>query len=415
MKRRKILKYGLAGSASLAAAGTIGWHSMFDGPLHNPCQMEPIPESIVNHPLMKQAFSGIDFSRLWDLHFHLIGNGMHIRNDGIQSGAWITPKLTSWFSPTQRLQYHFYMNAACIEQSEKLDPLFVENILRMANQLPDQAKFMLLAFDFLHGNNGTPIKESSTFYTPNEYAAIVAATSDRFEWIASVHPYRKDAIDSLEWCKAKGAKAIKWLPPAMNIDPSSNKCKRFYQKLIDLELPLLSHAGEEKAVHSEDLQQLSNPLYLRIPLDMGVTVIVAHCASLGESADIESKTKKMTSNFALFSRLMNEPQYRKNCFGDISAINLINRKPSEIKQLIENQSWHSRLLYGSDFPLPGVMPIISTKQLIKNNLLDESKGDFLNSVRPYNAWLYDFLVKRFMKSGGISFSNDVFHTRDLFT
>ena len=34
----------------------------------------------------------------------------------------------------------------------------------------------------------------------------------------SIHPYRPDAVAALEQAKADGARAVKWLPPAMGID-----------------------------------------------------------------------------------------------------------------------------------------------------------------------------------------------------
>jgi len=145
----------------------------------------------------------------------------------------------------------------------------------------------------------------------------------------------------------------------MNIDPASPRIKGYYDKLVELGLPLLTHAGDEKAVHGEELQTLANPLKLRVPLEQGVKVIVAHCASLGKSKDLESTSGKEVSNFELFGRLMEDKQYQNNLLADISAINLINREMEEIQSLLSKRHWHDRLLYASDYPLPGVMPIIS--------------------------------------------------------
>jgi len=414
LQRRFFLKLGLGSTAAAALGGMAVWDQVFDGPLLNACLINSLPSSLVEHPLMKQAYSGLDLTQLWDTHFHLLGNGLNSGFDDLATGAWLNPDMSSWLSPIQKLQYAFYLDAACILEADKADRLFLENINKTMAQLPDGIRFMLLAFDYQYDNKGNAKPASSTFYIPNEYAARVAKAHKSFEWIASVHPYRADAIEQLEWCKAHGAKAVKWLPPAMNIDPSSLRCDRYYQKLVELELPLLSHAGDEKAVHSEELQKLSNPLLLRRALDHGVKVIVAHCASLGSNQDLDNKKASYKSNFDLFSRLMNDSNYQTNCLADISAINLINREIKEVKQIVENQNWHSRLLYASDYPLPGVMPIISSKNLVANDLLDESVVPFINQVRDHNSWLYDFLVKRLMKSNGVQFSDDVFQTRKHF-
>ena len=55
---------------------------------------------------------------------------------------------------------------------------------------------------------------------------------------------------------------------------------RFTKKMKELDLILLSHGGEEKAVEADEDQKLGNPLLLRRALDHGVKVIVAHCAGL---------------------------------------------------------------------------------------------------------------------------------------
>ena len=41
----------------------------------------------------------------------------------------------------------------------------------------------------------------------------------RFEWIASVHPYRRDAVAALGQAVRNGARAVKWLPAAQGMDP----------------------------------------------------------------------------------------------------------------------------------------------------------------------------------------------------
>ncbi len=414
MQRRQLLKYGLLSGAGIGLSATLGYQHFLESTLFNECKINTFPVDLMNHDFMNQAFEGIDLSQLWDSHFHLIGNGFNPSFDQKDSGIWLSPNMTSWMSPTQRIQYSFYLDAACVDEPKFADQLFVKNINLLANQLPLGIKFMLLAFDYQHDDNGKINQEGSTFYVPNNYTARVAKSSQRFEWIASVHPYREDALEALQWCKSNGAKAVKWLPPAMNIDPSSNKCDLYYEKLKELNLPLLTHAGEEKAVHSEELQTLSNPLLLRKPLDMGVKVIIAHCASLGSSEDLESKSKKLISNFDLFARLMNDGNYQSNCIADISAINLINREISEVKQIVENEKWHDRLLFASDYPLPGVMPLISSKNLSKNGLLDSKYIPFVSQVRKHNVWLYDFLIKRLMSSKGINFSNSVFETKKHF-
>ncbi len=152
---------------------------------------------------------------------------------------------------------------------------------------------MLLAFDFTYDETGKKREDLTTFSISNEYAQRVArARPDRFEWIASVHPYREDAVPALEAAKAGGARAVKWLPPTMNIDLASPRCVPVYEALVRLNLPLLIHVGEEKAVPGAGRDELANPLYLRKPLEAGVRVIAAHCASLGNGPDLDGGVER---------------------------------------------------------------------------------------------------------------------------
>ena len=126
-------------------------------------------------------------------------------------------------------------------------------------------------------------------HVPNEYARDVAKTHPAdFEWAASIHPYRKDALEALEQAKRDGARAVKWLPSAMGIDPASARCERVLSSFCRrIDLPLIAHAGLERAVLGREAHDFGNPLRLRRALDAGVRVVVAHCASMGEDRDLD--------------------------------------------------------------------------------------------------------------------------------
>ena len=67
----------------------------------------------------------------------------------------------------------------------------------------------------------------------------------------------------------------------------------------------------------------ANPLKLHRALDVGVRIVLAHCASDGEDIDYGNGNVAVKS-FDLFLRLMNEPTYEELIFGEISAITLFN-------------------------------------------------------------------------------------------
>ncbi len=277
-------------------------------------------------------------------------------------------------------------------------------------------KVMLLAFDHHVRPDGAVDPEHSTFHIPDPYTAQVArAHPDYFEWAASIHPYRADSVAALESAKKLGARAVKWLPAAMGIDPSSKQCDPFYAALRRLDLPLIAHAGMERAVRGEGYQQLGNPLRFRRPLDHGVRVVIAHCASLGTDIDLDKGPNgPQVSSFSLFTRLMEEARYEKLLYGDISAMTQLNRVGPALATVIERTEWHPRLLNGSDYPLPGVMPLFSLEYMVEHRYISAEAARVLSEVRRHNALLFDLALKRNLRVNGKSFSASVFETRGFF-
>ena len=47
----------------------------------------------------------------------------------------------------------------------------------------------------------------------------------------------------------------------------------------------------------------------------------------------------------------------------------VNRAGPALAEVIERTEWHARLLNGSDYPLPGVMPMFSVDYLVGLKLL----------------------------------------------
>ena len=184
---------------------------------------------------------------------------------------------------------------------------------------------------------------------------------------------------------------------------------------MTLDLPLISHAGEERAVVGRDAHDYGNPLRLRRALDAGVRVVIAHCASMGSDRDLDrGPNGPYVDSFLLFSRMMEERRHEKNLFADISAMTQINRAGPALKRVIEDESWHARLLNGSDYPLPGVMPIFSVDYLVSLGMLEASSAEVLREIRLHNPLLFDFVLKRTLRSNGKSLSTRVFETRGFF-
>jgi mannonate dehydratase len=368
----------------------------FEQGVMNECR-RPDPERLAKNPLVAAAWSGLRPDRVWDVHAHLFGNGRG------GSGVFVDPAFEGGWGPASRIRHAFFMNAACAGREDRgIDGQVVVRLTQLADSMPEGAKLMLLAFDFTYDETGKRRSDQTTFSVPNEHAQRVARSRpDRFEWIASVHPYREDAVSALEQAKAGGARAVKWLPPTMAIDLAHPRCIPFYDALVRLDLPLLVHMGEEKAVHGAGRDDLADPLLVRHPLDRGVRVIVAHCASLG------------ASNFAAFEQLMAEKRHQGRLFGDLSAVTQANRN-GVVAKIIAHREWEGRLLNGSDYPLPGILPLFSLREFVKDGLLAEGAVGMLRELRETHSILFDFVLKRNLAYQGMKLPDSAFETRGFF-
>jgi uncharacterized protein len=403
MNRRQFLtRTGIVGGV-MGGLGLAGWSQWPQAGVLNPCRAG-LPPELARHPLMQQVWAGIDPARVWDVHAHLVGVG------DSDSGAWANPKMDSLWNPLQYIQKIFYMNAGCVHDAPgRIDASFVARLENLMDGFPAGAKILLFAFDWAHDEQGRPLRDISAFHVPNAYAARVArAHPSRMQWAASIHPYRRDAMTALERAIADGAVAMKWLPAAMGIDPGSPRCDAFYRLLAKHDLPLITHAGHEAAVAGSARQDFGNPLKLGRALDLGVRVVVAHCASHGDDLDNSGKRR---ASFDLFADMMDAAL--PGLYGDISAVTQFNRA-EVLKTLLTRPQWHRRLLNGSDYPLPGILPLTSLGKLIRLDLLDAAAKPFLSGLRDHNPLLFDFALKRLLRFNGSHFANAVFETRDFF-
>ena len=408
-RRRFLAIAGLAGLAG--AAGVLAWRARRSPGLINPC-LGPLPDELAGHPLVREAWDGLDPALVWDSHVHLFGDG------GPDSEAWFSDRAGTWRWPVAETQRRVFLNAACLEPGAGAGAEYLARLESLSAPFPAGFRMLLLAFDAYHDAQGVRQDGATQLYVANDYCArAAAAIPARFEWAASVHPYRPDAVAELERVHRLGARAVKWIPAAQGIDPGAPRCDPFYEALARLGLPLITHAGEERALTGE--QSLGNPLRLRRALEQGVRVVVAHCATMGRGRDLDAGPHgPWTDNFLLFARLMDVPEHAGRLYGDLSAVTQRARAGEALRRIIERGSaggdWEGRLVNGSDYPLPGILPLFSPDQLAAEGLLEPSAAAPLAAIRDHNPLLFDFVLKRTLRAGARRLSPRVFETRDFF-
>jgi mannonate dehydratase len=213
-------------------------------------------------------------------------------------------------------------------------------------------KCVLLAMDEVYDDAGVAHREMTHLFVPNHYIAELARTNERVLFGASIHPLRPDWSDELDYCLENRAVVCKWIPSSQLIDPEHAKCRPFYKRLADHNLPLLYHAGPQHSIPTSDegFIKYNNPKYLRKILDKGVTVIVAHCAMpyFGLlDADYQD-------DFGEFLKLMEEAdQEGWRLYADLSAV-CSPYRTMYMELVLEHLEGVAaqKLLFGSDYPIP---------------------------------------------------------------
>jgi hypothetical protein len=262
------------------------------------------------------------------MHVHMVGNG---RNG---SGGWL--RLTGW---------HRWLAGFMIKQlglpanslEGDLENLYAAHLLKLVRDSSLDA-VVLLAHERVHDPDGTPRPDLGSMFVPNDVVLALASAHSEFLAGVSIHPARADALDELDRCLEAGAVLMKCLPNCQNIDLSDVRYRPFWERMAEASLPLLAHTGGEYTVPVINAA-LADPKRLRVPLECGVTVIAAHCATSSGPFDRDY--------FEDWAKMLRE---FPNLYGDISAMVSLNRCAHLLDCLDEEVG--SRILQGSDFPVP---------------------------------------------------------------
>ena len=311
------------------------------------------------------AWDGLDAAQVWDSHAHLIGTG----DSG--SGIVVNPRMESLLHPGQYARRLFFLNAGCAHDAPgSVDRAYVERLRNLLDGMPAGAKLLLFAFDraLRRERRGGPRAQRS-FYVPDAYARDVARKHPERLRVGGLDPsVPQGRARALARAKREGARAVKWLPSAMGIDPASPRCDAFY-------------AIAEETRYAADLARRRSSARCSAARRT-ITAIRCGCGARSRRAcawwsriaprwaqdrDLDRGANgPYVDSFSLFARMFEKYQ---NCYGDISAMTQVNRAGPALASVIETRDWHARLLNGSDYPLPGVMPIFSVDYLVSLKLL----------------------------------------------
>ena len=193
--------------------------------------------------------------------------------------------------------------------SGDLDTLYVARLRELIRASAIQ-HVVLLAQEQVYHADGRLMEGVGSLYVPNDYLLRVCRESPEFLPGISIHPARHDALEELERGVAGGAVLMKCLPNCQNINCNDRRYTRFWERMAELHLPLLAHTGGEHTLPVVR-EELADPRTLTLPLECGVTVIAAHCATRSGLRDPD-----------YFEHFLEMTGRYPNLYGDSSAFNL---------------------------------------------------------------------------------------------
>lgn len=198
-------------------------------------------------------------------------------------------------------------------------------------------RIVVLALDAVFDESGMYRPERTVLHVDNDFVCSIAAEHPTFLFGASIHPYRKDAVQELERLVRKGACLIKWVPSAQHIEPDDPRCRPFYEAMAHYGVPLLTHTGVEHTLGRGHASH-NHPDRLVPALEQGVRVIAAHCGVRLYLFE--------PSFFNAWARLVTKYD---GLLGDLAAFAVVTRIP-DLRRILASNELRERVLYGSDFP-----------------------------------------------------------------
>lgn len=272
-----------------------------------------------------------------DWHTHVAGLGYG------DSGNFVNEKMQNNF------RFWFFMKWMNVNKSDLEnhgDRIVVERLNTSLVESRFVDKAVVLAIDGrINRETGELDKVNTLYYVDNNFVANEVSKYPKLLFGASINPHRSDSIELLEKVHGQGAVLIKWIPSIMDIDPANEKIIPFYKKMAELNLPLLSHTGDEHSFPDAD-NSLADPRRLILALESGVTVIAAHMATTGRNNDERN-----------FNRILPMIREYENLYADISSLTQIN-KLGYLAETLDEPGISLHLLYGSDWPLQN-FPVVS--------------------------------------------------------
>ncbi len=221
---------------------------------------------------------------------------------------------------------------------EAFDIAYVDHLAKLVREARHLDRALVFSFDGIYDERGRPDPRTEALVSNDWTIEAVRRHDDVLIFGASIHPARPDALDELDRCAEAGAVCVKWVPPSQGIDASDTRYTRFYERMREHGMVLTSHTGYEHAVAVID-QSLGDPERLRLPLELGLTVVAGHAGTSGFYHKVE-----------YFPNLVKLVERYENLYADTSAI--ANPVRFTYRERLLEPPVADRLIQGTDYPAP---------------------------------------------------------------
>lgn len=335
---------------------------------------------------------------------------LHLHNHGHDEGNFLNPEICT-LEKSQRGYFNFL---ALKYASGISDPIGSTHEARRRIHLYAQhfpkLSAIVLPMHKAYLENQTKSWELSGNFLKNRSAFLTAKSfyneDSELLYGPAIHPFDPKWESKLHKAYERGLRLIKWVPP-QGIPPDSDCLHDFYKTLKKFDMILIAHAGPKQSIPMDETsrqwQDWGNPLRFRLPLKLGVPVILAHCGHKNKMIDHDHPEKIGVPGYQLFLRLAKEAHQKNQTqewtgklYGDLAAAT--HYGPEYMASLLKHANEEGiRLFYGSDYPYTHL--VIKPKKdpydtFANAGLLDQTVVQALKEIRALNPLLGNYIFTR---------------------
>lgn len=375
----------------------------FRKPVSSSPKLSPAAQALVD-----EALKGIPY--IYDSHIHVV-----CREE--KNGCFVHDSLFSPFRhPLKTAKAKVLMSALGMDNGKRSDVVVERRTAELINKFPSISYhgFMFAFAASYTKGSATPQLEHMGLKVSNSYMLRTVENLDpRGIAVASLHPFEPDLEKKFAELHGQGVRFLKLLPNSMHVPVADSACEKFFALISRYQMVLITHAGDEHSVDGGGVDNsLGNPLLYRLWLKKypQLRIIFAHVGSEG----VSKVSEESIENYTLVVQMLRE--FPLQTFADLSSLAAAPPRVEYIARILSAKDLHSRLLYGSDYPIAAIKSLVHISLLLMYHY--ELLGDWqkyrqtaklISEIFDHNPLLAAFVILRTVQYQGAKFPARVFY------